>query len=164
MNRNGNTETTCATIEDEKKKHLHNWVAVSERTEKKCWWEWQAYSRILDSPFECDCSPCDICSEWNEKEKNGKKRTKRRKETPWRHRPETERFQMRRKRENREHERGITSGWTPTMPARTTNVLLYKAANLLFRNLSMCDTVRWCDTTQNSVASRNADSPAIVIF
>lgn len=80
--------------------------------------------------------------------KNERKRTRRRKETPWRHRPETELFQMRRKREDREHERGITNGRTPTMPARTTNVLLHKAANLLFRNLSMCDTV-WYDMARD---------------
>lgn len=40
------------------------------------------------------------------------------KETPWRHRPETERYQMRRKREDLAHKRGITRG-TPTTHART---------------------------------------------
>jgi len=112
--------------------------------------------RILDSPFECDCSSCDICSEWDEKEKNGKKRTKRRKETPWRHRPETECFQMRRKKEDREHERGITSGRTPTMPARTTQRAVTQSCKSVvsqFVDVRHC-AMMWYDTGFCSFAKR----------
>lgn len=47
---------------------------------------------------EFDCSPRHMFK-WTKKKKNDEKDEK---ET-WRHRPETERFQMRRKREDREH-------------------------------------------------------------
>lgn len=156
-------ETTCATIREMRKRNISiigsPWAeGLKKRNADE---NGRRIRRILGSLFERDCSPRDMCSEWDGRiKKNERKRTRRRKESPWRHRPETERFQMRRKREDRKHERGITGERTPTMPARTTDMLLHKAANPLFRNLSTGIDARrraiWYDTGRgrNSAASK----------
>lgn len=105
------------------------------------------------------------------RKRNGIKRTRRRNETPWRHRPETERFQMRRKREDREHERGITGGRTPTTLARTTDLCCYTKPRIrcfaICRSASMRDTVRYDMTRDGTRAlplfETTRRSPTIVI-
>lgn len=93
------SETMCAIIRKMKKKaSLRNWVVLSKRVEKKKRiLRTAAYiHRILDSLYSnAIVRHATYASYGTEnKEKNDRKRTRRRKETSWRHRPETERFQM----------------------------------------------------------------------
>lgn len=156
-------ETTCATIREMRKRNISiigsPWAEGLKK--RNGWWERQTYSSHSRFSIRTRLFAArHVLRMGREVKKNERKRTRRRKESPWRHRPETERFQMRRKREDRKHERGITGERTPTMPARTTDMLLHKAANPLFRNLSTGIDARrraiWYDTGRgrNSAASK----------
>lgn len=100
------------------------------------------------------------------KEKNDRKKMRRRKETPWRHRPETERFQMRRKREDREHERGITDEHPRCRPhyQRAVTQSLQIRCFAICQPASMRDTVQY-DITRDELCyfETARKSPAIMI-
>lgn len=160
------SETTCATIREmEKKGSIIGSPWAKGLGEKKLNTDenGRRIRRILDSPFERDCSSCDMCPGTRQERKKKKtegKRTRRKKETPRSgvtdQKQNASKCGGRGKIANTREE--FTGGRTPTMPARTTDVLLHKATNPPFRNLSTSIDVRhraiWYDTRRSSAASK----------
>lgn len=148
------SETTCATIREMKKGVISIIGSPRAKGLKKGTLMRTAGVRILGSPFEHDCSSARhmFRTRREEKKKTGEKRTRKRKETSWRHRPETERFQMRWKREDREDERELRADGHPRCPPALPTCCYTKPQIRCFaicQSSSMCDTVRYDMTVRD---------------